>query len=288
MALYLLHTYEPKYSIDNTDILIQHVEIFKKTPLLLHNHDYYEITLVEEGNSIHCVNKKYVPMSRAYLMFIRPDDEHCYLSYKSENYTMFNVRMSKEVYESIRDFLGGATLPLEKTELPVSVRVPEEELKRLAARLREIKSMPTSPFRGACLKSLFCDVFIELLRERGTGDGMPEWLSGLLDRLAKSFASETDLNALARESGVTREHMCRSFRKYLNATPSQYINALRLQNAARLLTYSDRDIIEISSESGFNNLGYFYRLFTDYFKIPPNQYRAQMRERPTKYAKRLF
>ena len=69
--------------------------------------------------------------------------------------------------------------------------------------------------------------------------------------------------------------MCRSFRKYLNVTPSQYINAIRLKEASRLLSQTERSVTEIAGDVGFNNPGYFFRLFGDYFKVSPREYRQR-------------
>lgn len=291
MQFYRLADYESDYNINNVMVLIQHTEIFKNE-LMPHCHDFYEITLVEEGNSIHCINDRIVPISRAQLTFIRPADRHCYMSYKSENYTMFNIRISEDDYLKIKDFLNGQTASLEEPELPVSIRLSEPKLTAIAAKLRAINDMPTSEKRGAEVKTVICEIFMELLGADPHKQPMPEWFSKILEELTHDFTSETDLSALSKRYGVSREHMCRSFRKYLNVTPSQYINALRLCEAARLLSGTDQEIIEISNEVGFNNLGYFYRLFSDYFKVSPREYRLRCQKNlnceGNGYGKRIF
>ena len=277
MQQYLLSTYEPRYSLDNVMILIQHTEIFKTTPLI-HWHDFYEVTLVEDGNSIHCINEKFVPLGRGNLTFIRPADRHCYMSYRSDNFTMINVRFSCEDYERLKEFMNGQTALLEETELPVTTRVAEPVLKLLSSRLRAINELPTSKKRGAMVKTVLCDIMFELLNADEGADPMPEWFSKILELIAQNFKDETDISEIAKSCGVSREHMCRSFRKYLNVTPSQYINSLRLQEAARLLSKTEKPIIEISNEVGFNNPSYFYRLFGEYFNVSPREYRLKKLE----------
>lgn len=274
MELYRLEQFEPGFNIDSAMVLEQHSYIFKNE-IALHYHDFYEITLVEDGSSIHCINDKLIPIGRGQLTFIRPADCHCYMSYRSENYTMFNIRMSERDYFAIRDFLKGQTAALEEPLMPVSVRVSEQTLALLAAKMRALDEMPASPKRGAMVRTLLCEAFYELLNPDRDTAPLPDWFSLILERLTRDFATEIDISAVARECGVSREHMCRSFRKYLNVTPSQYINAIRLKEASRLLSQTERSVTEIAGDVGFNNPGYFFRLFGDYFKVSPREYRQR-------------
>ena len=47
------------------------------------------------------------------------------------------------------------------------------------------------------------------------------------------------------------------FRKYLHTTPINYLIAYRLNEAAVLLRKTEKKIITISNETGFNNVDYF-------------------------------
>ena len=73
--------------------------------------------------------------------------------------------------------------------------------------------------------------------------------------------------------GRSREHVARSFRRYLQRSPSDYLNEQRLERAALLLQHSTRDITDICYSVGFNAPSYFYRLFTHRFGKPPSELR---------------
>ena len=74
---------------------------------------------------------------------------------------------------------------------------------------------------------------------------------------------------------MTPEHLSRVFRKYLNETPTDYINELRLNYAANLLSNSDENIPFISMEAGFENLSHFYHLFKKKFNTSPAEFRKK-------------
>ena len=271
--LYTLGYHEPEYTIENAMVLIQHTEIFKPATKN-HYHDYYEFTLVDSGDSIHYINGRYIPIGRANLTFIRPSDAHCYMDNKSDKYTMYNMHLSVDVYNQINDFLDGELDALCEPELPVSTFISERSLERYAEALRRLAVQPPSKRRGAELKSVWCELFFELLNAGEPAPVLPEWMDVILGMIRNNYTGEIDMTSISCKAGVSHEHVCRCFRKYLGITPSQYVNALRLEKAANLLITTNMDILQISCEVGFNNVSYFCRQFGDHFHISQSKYRA--------------
>lgn len=274
MEKYLLEFYEPGHSIENTEILVQHAEIFRRN-LHCHTHDFYEFTMVEEGDAIHFVNDHYCRVGRGSLTFVRASDCHCFTVFNTEKFTMFNIRLSAGEFAELDEFMRGIPSELTVPELPVSVRIPEISLTRYASTIRELNRMSPSQRRGVELKVLFCDMFMELYKSGAERKdvGFPAWLDAMLERLAVEYDQEIDPAGLARSSGISREHMCRSFRRYLGVSLTQYVNSLRTYRAAWLLRNTDREIADVGCEVGFNNLGYFYKEFTKSFNMAPGEYR---------------
>lgn len=81
-----------------------------------------------------------------------------------------------------------------------------------------------------------------------------------------------NVSAAARFSGVTANHLCRLFRKELNISPMDYINSLRLKNAAILLETSPLNVTQAAASSGFSDSNYFARMFRKKFRVPPSKY----------------
>ena len=78
-------------------------------------------------------------------------------------------------------------------------------------------------------------------------------------------------------AGRCPEHVARTMKKHLDITPTDWINRRRLEHAARLAETTMLPIIEIAAECGFENLGYFHRLFRARFGATPLRYRAEHR-----------
>ena len=88
-----------------------------------------------------------------------------------------------------------------------------------------------------------------------------------------SMPDISKLGELSEMSGRTKEHLCRSFRKYFGVAPIEYINANRLNYAANLLLHSDMKVVDIAFASGFQSLSRFYHAFREEFDVSPLDYR---------------
>jgi AraC family cel operon transcriptional repressor len=51
-------------------------------------------------------------------------------------------------------------------------------------------------------------------------------------------------------SNCTPEHLCRSFRKYLNTSPTKFLNELRVEEATQKIIYTNIPIIDIAMDVG--------------------------------------
>ncbi|MBD1223853.1 AraC family transcriptional regulator [Virgibacillus halodenitrificans] len=81
-------------------------------------------------------------------------------------------------------------------------------------------------------------------------------------------------NDIAAKLGVSSRHVNTIFKEQYNKTPLQYLTEVRLEAAKKLLMETDKDIISICFEVGFESLSTFYRTFNNYMNTSPKKYRA--------------
>jgi AraC-like DNA-binding protein len=78
---------------------------------------------------------------------------------------------------------------------------------------------------------------------------------------------------------VSPAHLSRTFRAYFGTTPTEWVNARRLERAADLLRTTQDPIAAIALRCGFENLPYFYRRFTAHYKTTPLAHRQEAPQR---------
>lgn len=87
------------------------------------------------------------------------------------------------------------------------------------------------------------------------------------------FAEKIEIDKVAAANGFSHDHFFKSWKKCFNVTPTQYINDLRLEAAARRLKESNLPISEIIREVHFAGEYMFYRCFRRKYGMTPAAYR---------------
>ncbi len=85
---------------------------------------------------------------------------------------------------------------------------------------------------------------------------------------------DVDLEALARELGMSYSRFRARFRDATGLPPKQYHLAIRINKARLLLLETDLTVSEIASRLGFSSVHYFSRVFRQKMGLPPSHLRA--------------
>lgn len=101
-------------------------------------------------------------------------------------------------------------------------------------------------------------------------------------RLVKSptylYNPDLTLKLLALELGMNATSLSQYFSQKIGVRFPEYVTALRLNEAERLLMKSDKKVIEISELVGFQTPSTFYIAFNARHHIPPTQWRKKMKD----------
>jgi transcriptional regulator GlxA family with amidase domain len=95
------------------------------------------------------------------------------------------------------------------------------------------------------------------------------------DRMDAASHEEWPVERLASVSGVSEAHFARSFKEAFGVPPHRYLLTRRIERAKALLRDSDRAIIDIALETGWQSLGTFGRVFKDVTGESPSELRAR-------------
>lgn len=123
------------------------------------------------------------------------------------------------------------------------------------------------PFRSLSDRELFSSSQTEQRMER------------ILSDIHAHFREKITLEELAEHEQLTSAYLSRFFKAQTGQTFQAYLTALRLEQAVQLLTGTDLSILDVSIESGFSDLKYMTKAFSQQFGMTAGAYRKQHRQR---------
>jgi AraC family transcriptional regulator len=108
-----------------------------------------------------------------------------------------------------------------------------------------------------------------------------DYIRGNLDRQVK-------LEELAKVACFSEFHFHRIFGAVSGETLNNFTHRLRLEKAARLLRYSDRNLTDIALDCGFSSSATFSRAFRSGYDTSPSQFRKSGEIKKSKICKELY
>ncbi|MDF2613402.1 MAG: DNA-binding protein AraC-type [Clostridia bacterium] len=90
-----------------------------------------------------------------------------------------------------------------------------------------------------------------------------------------NYSSSLSLDLLASNSYCNTTYLSHLFKEKMDCSITEYINNIRIQRAKELLDLTPKTITEIGLKVGFNDLGYFGRVFKHFIGLTPKEYRER-------------
>ena len=93
--------------------------------------------------------------------------------------------------------------------------------------------------------------------------------------IADNYAAPSPVAAMAAISGIAERSFKRRFQQATGMSPLEYVHTVRLEEAKQLLESGDLAIEAIANEVGYEDAGYFAKLFRRSVGITPAKYRRR-------------
>jgi len=106
-----------------------------------------------------------------------------------------------------------------------------------------------------------------------------EFLQSIINTVNKHLSdSDFDVDQFAREIGLSKSTLYRKMKSITGLSSNEFVQILRLKNAAQLLKETKLNVSEIAYKTGFSDPYYFSRIFKKNFNISPKKYRDSIQK----------
>ena len=257
-------------------------------PTPFHDHDFLEIAVVHAGDAVHQGIHGERPVARGDVLILHPGQWHGYASCTTLDLTNLCVPMALLAHELAWlavDPLVAGLLPIAGgtgAQEVVHVRADAEALAAIETacqRLRQLVDSRAGVRSRAEMISLLAAILSRLAglagrRHEHTAED--DTVVAIAAELSADLTRAWKLSDLAHRAGMTREHLCRRFRKVHGQPPLAWLNARRAERAAVLLLSTDAAVSDIGRRVGWDDPNYCARRFRAAFGVNPAAYRKRV------------
>lgn len=258
---------------------------FPRVPL--HWHDEVELIYIKKGRGAVTVDFHQYKVQGPTLLLILPGQLHSIEQYENESMEYENIifhpsmLISKQADTTATGFLlplfaGQVTVPTVFTPVYpyyTDVVAPIDACDEIC------KTMPQG--YELYIKSKLYEFFFILdnrCRNLSTSKGNRKTLDKIkvvLKYIENNYMNRISIADIAATVDFSESHFMRYFKETMGTSFVDYLRDYRLTMASRLLTTSDSAILDIASETGFDNLSYFNRVFKKKYGMTPRQFRSE-------------
>lgn len=135
------------------------------------------------------------------------------------------------------------------------------------------------PYKEQLIANEICNLLILLYRCTENRQGIFDERMLQIQRYIDShYQSIENVQHLAEQFYLSREHFARAFKKFSGYSPMEYLLHTRLYHAQLLLLNTEERIADICEETGFRDLNNFIRQFKRKYGDPPLTFRKRNRD----------
>ncbi|MCL6633821.1 MAG: AraC family transcriptional regulator [Alicyclobacillus herbarius] len=237
-----------------------------------HYHEIPQILYVLAGHGAISLQGRTYEVSRDQMVYICPNAEHSVHAYSRMTVLVLAFGDVLETWPAGRELMAHTlTRPTYQIVDPLAV----SEVRDLFRKILYEQTNP-GPYSDLAVCGYLLNVLVTVARGR-TMEGPPDLNTHraqvLRDYMESHYFEGISPADLAGILKLTPRHMNEVFKQKFHCTPMQYLTEVRIRRAKELLMETEKEVVSICFEVGFETLSTFYRAFKSKVGMSPQQFR---------------
>lgn len=230
------------------------------------NYPYFTLHIIFDGCSFfHIAGQDYL-LKKGDAFLIAAGEEHSYHNTQSTELGLIWIELSGNSCRQLLNYFRFNNIRTIDAQYTTKIT---EQLIKILLYVKE------NPSPSAYELSAMQYTLIMYLME--TASSLPQEhvspiITTTMEYINDNFTQSIRICDLADKLNVSTTYLTSLFRKYLGASPYQYIKLKRLEYACYLLDNTELSCQEIAEKAGFYDSAHFHRIFAKNLKVPPSQY----------------
>ncbi len=254
----------------------------------LHSHNFYEVMIVVGGMAVHHLGEQHKTISMGDVFVIPPGHAHGYDVPENSGVQVLNVlfdlkrlHLNPRDLDSIPGFRALFSAASENHNEP-HLKLPAKDLAFVHSVVEEIEAEQEEMAPGY---EFFCETkfreLIVFLSRRYSHISTPAGksflkLGELIGYMETHLGEEVRFEDLTGAAHMSPTSLRRAFHETFGCSPMAYLQKVRIKKAMLLLADPARSVSDVAFEVGFNDSGYFARVFKQETGESPKMFREKL------------
>lgn len=281
----------------NVPIYVQLSTSFPEYVGKLHRHDFIEIVYIVSGKCTHIENNSSIAAKKGDLFIINYGVPHSNVALDSEEPFIaydcaFSMNFLDEYLRPDDDFLNikssflmsgmfsddesGVSMPL--NVIGSHFFEFEQILKKMLEEYQNERKGYSDLLR-AYLTELLIKIFrqMDALSSDSRKNKQEYYINLAIQYIENHYHKKLTLSDIAYRSFLSKGYFSQLFKETTGLSFSNYVQQVRIKKSCELLENTDKSIMDISDETGFSDIKFFYTIFKRVLKMTPKEYRDSKR-----------
>jgi len=258
-----------------------------------HHHTEFEISVFKSGKGIYTVGKKQYDFKKGDVFMFSSDEVHCITDiYADEPMDLMNIHFEPRfIWSAGNNIFDIKYLKIffdrnEKFENRLDRNNPAT--KKIRNLLFDIESEfeKKQPEYELMIKINLLQILVTAIRDydyvktdSSSFSAKTQHLYNLeqaMNYIDEHLTTDMDLDSLAKKANMSKTYFSAIFKKLNGISPWDYITIKRIEKAIQLLKTTNKTMLEIALNCGFNNTANFNRAFKKVTGKVPSDYRKYL------------
>lgn len=251
-----------------------------------HSHSFLELAYLLDGTCTHILNGKSTTLTPGDYVIIDYNSVHCYICDDNKPITLIDcifvpgfINRPIKNCNSFKNLVSNYQFGIDCENITFSptdytFRDNNGFIKQLLEMMiYEYDNQKTGYLNisGQYLSQIF---FLTLRELSGTKENQTsDIIRYVIDSCKKRYSEKKLLDSLCRELHYAKPYLSTKFKNELNINFKDYLSDIRIDNACRLLTGTNKKVNEIASLVGYNDVAFFIKTFKSKTNLTPVQFR---------------
>ena len=253
------------------------------------SHDFWELCYVSKGEIIIQIDNVSFTLNHNQLILISPNKKHSYRSEKGNQNEAFVICFDS--FSQVLDALSENVFSCDSVILSTVNLILSESKNTFQMNESGLLSVLNTPdFGGQQALLLQLEYLLITLVRRLSSEKSSkiiffsdenfhaEIANAILRYLRENIHKRVTLEDVCERFNYSRSFICKSFKAQTGESLITCFNRLKAEEAARLLTETNKSITDIATGLGFRETKYFDSVFKKHHGITPVQYREEAKK----------